>query len=99
MGQNRISHKHGGDQWPIEPRKRDEAERTPGPGERERDSDDANNDRCRDERWTRSAFNKGNLGSTDDMDDERLREKRFGEPTGWKSDGLSQAWNTNNIIA
>ena len=84
MGQNRISHKHGGDQWPIEPRKRDEAERTPGPGERERDSDDANNDRCRDERWTRYAFDEGDSGRSDDVDNECLREQGFDEPSGLK---------------
>ena len=99
MGQNGIAHQHGCDQWPIEPRKRDEAERATGPCERKRDSDDANDDVVVINAGLALLSIKGILAVRMIwIMSVCVRSDSVNHPV-WKSDGLFQAWNTNNIIA
>ena len=87
VSKNRVTHQHGGDKRPVEPRQRREAKRAASPRKRQYYTDKTDYNRGGDKRWTGSAFNKGNPGGTNYMDNELLCQKRFDEPSG-----LKQRW-------
>ena len=76
-----VCHEHNRDQRPVEPRKRHETEGGTHPGEGQRHSDRADDHRRRNERGTGMALDERDPRRSDDVDDERLGQKGFNEPS------------------
>ena len=70
------------DRDPIGRGQRDETQEAGEPGVREGYSDCGDDEGCRYQRRAGSTFEKRNLCGPNDMDDERLSEQGFDEPTG-----------------
>ena len=81
MRQDDIARKNKTERYPIGRRQRDKTQEAGEPGVRKGYSDCGNNEGCRDERCAGSTLEKRNLGGANNVDDERLRQQGFDEPS------------------
>jgi len=82
--QNRIAQQHDCQKQPVQRRERDKSERVRQGRNRQPGADRDDDYGSEDERPTGPALDKRNLVGANDMDNQRLGEKRFHEPAGVK---------------
>src|SRR6516225_1047196 len=90
MSEKRVTNYYGGDNGPIKPRQWCKAKSATDPSKGQRYCNYANYYCCGDQGRAGSAFNERDPGSTDNVNNERLRQQRFDEPSGLKQRRIGQ---------